>query len=51
VQDHLKSIFEKTGTHNRRELLSRIFIDEHAPRIEQALDPTARPTITADIET
>jgi hypothetical protein len=41
----------KTGTHNRRELVSRIFIEEHAPRIEQALDPTARPTITADIET
>jgi DNA-binding CsgD family transcriptional regulator len=33
VQDHLKSIFEKTGARNRRELVSRIFIEEHAPRI------------------
>jgi DNA-binding CsgD family transcriptional regulator len=33
VQDHLKSIFEKTGTRNRRELVSRIFIEEHTPRI------------------
>jgi DNA-binding CsgD family transcriptional regulator len=33
VQDHLKSIFDKTGTRNRRELVSRIFIEEHAPRI------------------
>lgn len=33
VQDHLKSIFEKTGTRNRRELVSRIFIEEHPPPI------------------
>jgi DNA-binding CsgD family transcriptional regulator len=35
VQDHLKSIFEKTGARNRRELVSRIFVEEHAPSIEQ----------------
>jgi DNA-binding CsgD family transcriptional regulator len=38
VQDHLKSIFEKTGARNRRELVSRIFIQEHAPSIGQPLD-------------
>jgi DNA-binding CsgD family transcriptional regulator len=31
VQDHLKSIFGKTGARNRRELVSQIFIKEHAP--------------------
>ena len=31
VQDHLKSIFDKTGVRNRCELVSRIFIDGHAP--------------------
>jgi DNA-binding CsgD family transcriptional regulator len=35
VQDHLKSIFNKTGARNRRELVSRIFIGEYAPRIGQ----------------
>jgi DNA-binding CsgD family transcriptional regulator/GAF domain-containing protein len=33
VQDHCKSIFEKTGTRTRRELRSQIFFHDHLPAI------------------
>jgi DNA-binding CsgD family transcriptional regulator len=32
VQDHLKSIFEKSGTSSRGELVSRLFVAGQAPR-------------------
>jgi DNA-binding CsgD family transcriptional regulator len=33
VQDHVRSLFEKTGVGSRQELVARIFLDDHLPQL------------------
>jgi DNA-binding CsgD family transcriptional regulator len=37
VQDHLKSIFEKTGTRTRGQLVARLYFEHHPPRLTDAI--------------
>lgn len=41
VQDHLKSIFDKTGVRTRNELVGQIFLEHYASRWEQSPDAPA----------
>jgi DNA-binding CsgD family transcriptional regulator len=47
VQDHLKSIFDKTGVRTRNELVGQIFLEHYAPRWEDLDD--APPGWTAKV--
>ena len=38
VQDHLKSIFDKTGTGSRGDLVARLYFDHAAPRLRPSAD-------------
>jgi DNA-binding NarL/FixJ family response regulator len=47
VQDHIKSLFEKTAVASRRELVARIFLDDYLPQIAQGSSLTAHGTFAA----
>lgn len=47
VQDHIKSLFEKTGVTSRRELVARIFLEDYLPQIAQGGPLTADGTFAA----
>ena len=41
IQDHLKSVYEKTGVSSRGELVAKMFADHHFDRLREAIHGAA----------
>ena len=49
VQDHLKSIFDKTGVRSRGELVGQIFLEHYVPRWEKQTDGPTGWLVTSSV--
>jgi hypothetical protein len=47
VQDHVKSLFEKTSVSSRQELVARVFLDDHLPHLAGRTPLTAEGSFVA----
>ena len=49
IQDHIKSLFEKTNVSSRQELVARIFVDDYLPHLVARTPPAPRAASPASV--